>query len=72
MFNSSITISSLKEIIDKMCPIRIYLDGKTVWDDDESTLDEYNELFEREDIVHHINFSIVYFHHSIIWIYTKV
>ena len=67
---TSLTIKDLKEKIGSMAPIAIYIDCDLVWDDDQDSLEKYEEIFNQEVLVMGIYFKIVEFHHSEVYIYT--
>ena len=68
--HTSLRIKDLKEAIDKMCPIQIYINEEKVWDDDENTLNDYNTILSLGKFVSSINFEIVHFHHSVVYVRT--
>ena len=71
---TELRICDLRQVIDLMCPIEIFINRKSAWqDNDEPTeviLRKYDELLKREDLVAHIGFSIDDFHQSIVIITT--
>ena len=76
--NSSLRICDFSEIIQKTCPIKIFINNEVVWDDEaydvsnyQDSIAQYNEVLNREDIVLSITFDIVMFHHSIVYIETE-
>lgn len=74
--SSSIRIKDIADIIENFCPIRIYVNGKCIFDDDKVTQPiavdkEYaksRELLKSEAYVDSIKFDICDFHHSIVYI----
>ena len=67
---------------DKFCPIKIYYNGKLVWDDDasmgayislESAIDNFKTKHPewQQIMIHTIKIDIVSFHHSIIYLKGK-
>lgn len=71
---SEITIADLKKSIDSLCPIKIFIDGQLVWDDDLDDIDalfkKYDDITTSKTIVATISVEIVSYHHSIIKITT--
>lgn len=73
---TEIRICDLKPVIDSMCPIRIFINRKLVWDDCcrtvgiEETIKEYDEIMRKENLVRQLKFDIDEFHHSIVHIET--
>ena len=67
---TSIRICDLKDIIDQMNPVKIFINNKCVWDDDDDTLEDYNLIFERTILVSNLKFKIVHYHHSYCFIQT--
>lgn len=80
---TDLTIQDLQVEIDRMNPIKIYIDHELVWADDvdmteegsESLWDEcnrqYAEILNRKDLVSSISYDIVDSHHSSVRIITK-
>ena len=73
---SSISISDIKNFIDALCPIRIIIDGKVVWDEDTEDdinvlLDHYEKITTSKMILTSFGFKVVSYHHSIIFINTE-
>ena len=67
---SNLQIKDLSNVITEMCPIQIWINNQLEWDDETGTLDEYYMTLQRTDIVDILNFKIVAFHHSIVFIST--
>ena len=67
---TSLTIKDLKEQIQSMAPIAIYIDCDLVWDDAQDSLERYEEILNQGDLVIGLYFKIVEFHHSEVYIYT--
>lgn len=67
---TSIRICDLKDIIDQMNPVKIFINNKCVWDDDDDSLEDYNLIFERTTLVSNFEFKIVHYHHSYCFIQT--
>lgn len=76
---SEIKIKDIADIIEKFCPIRIYINGKCAFDDDKVSqplaIDkEYaklKKLLQSEFFIDSIKFDICDFHHSIVYINIK-
>ena len=83
---SELTIRDLKMVITEMCPIKIVVDGVTVWDDnvDLTNLsdleaarclcknkEKYWDVVSSSKIVTNISFEIVSYHHSFVNITTE-
>lgn len=68
---SEIKLKDIKEVVDAMCPIKIYINGNEAWDDDEDDIEIYNALFAFNYIVKEIRFKVVSFHHTIVIIKTE-
>lgn len=83
---SEIRICDIASVIEKMGPIQIIIDKKSVWDDNTDitglsdaeileTMKEEKKKFKNilslTNIISSINFQIVDYHHSIVWITTK-
>ena len=83
---SELTIRDLKMVITEMCPIKIVVDGVTVWDDNvdltnlsgdaiEASLgkneEKYWDVVSSSKIVTNISFEIVSYHHSFVNITTE-
>lgn len=70
---SEITIADLKKFIDSLCPVKIFVDGKLVWDDfadDGELCKRYDEVTTRKTLVATVSVEIVCYHHSIIYLNT--
>ena len=75
---SELRIKDIATTISSMCPIRVYVDGNCVFDDDKVTqilaVDKewakYQEFLKSEILVDSIKFDICDFHHSIVHIKT--
>ena len=83
---SELCINDLADVIESMCPIQIIIDNKSVWDDNTDVTgfseEKIRKVMEEESEnfyfilssklpVYSINFQIVDYHHSIVWIRTK-
>lgn len=67
---SSLTMRDIKETVDSLRPIRVYVDDKLAWDEDNDVLIKYEGLFRLDLIVTKIEFTIVSLHHSYVKITT--
>lgn len=72
---SEITIADLKNTIDSLCPVKIIIDGKLVWDDDfvddfDTHMEQYEKITTSKIIVVSFGAKIVSYHHSIIYLNT--
>lgn len=70
---SEITILDLKPFIDSLCPVKIFVDGKLVWDDfadDGEICKRYDDVMTRQTLVAKVSVEIVSYHHSIIYLTT--
>jgi hypothetical protein len=63
-------MKDVKETIDSLRPLKIYINGKVAWDEDNDSLAKYEALFKSDVIVTEIKFTIVSFHHSYVKITT--
>lgn len=76
--SSSLRIKDISRTISSMCPVKIYVNGNYVFDDDKVTQPlavdkkwaKYQKFLEDEALVASINFDICDFHHSIVKIKT--
>jgi hypothetical protein len=71
MENTSLRICDIKQTIDSMCPISIYLNGVEVWNDDKNDNEQYENILGQTDLVIFLIFEVVQFHHSVVYIRTK-
>ena len=69
-FLSELTMEDIKETVDSLRPLKVYVNEKVVWDEDNDSLAEYEALFKPDIIVAEIKFTIVSFHHSYVKITT--
>lgn len=72
---SEITIADLKQFIDSLCPIKIIVDGRLIWDDDfvdefDAHMEQYEKITTSKVIVTSFGAKIVSYHHSIIHLTT--
>ena len=69
--NSDIKMSDIKEIVNKMNPIKIIINKNVVWDDDYDDIKKYDCIFTLDYTIKEFKFQIVSFHHSVVTIKTK-
>lgn len=68
---TELRICDLAKIINSMCPVRIYINGKCKWNDDENDTEQlYQTILNSTDLVYNLKFKIVHFHHSYVYIKT--
>lgn len=70
MDKSEIILSNIKEIIDFMNPVEIWVNGDLKWNDDDS-YEKYLDVFNVNKCVNNLAFEIVDFHHAIVKIYLR-
>lgn len=68
MNESEIILSNIKEIIDFMNPVEIWVNGVLKWEDGDS-YEKYLDVFNVNKYVNNLAFEIVDFHHAIVKIY---
>lgn len=68
---SELTLKDLKENIDEMCPIRLYINDQLIWDDFTDDLAIYDEALDSDKIVACIVYEIADWHHSVVKITLK-
>lgn len=70
-FCSELTMRDIKETVDTLRPLKIFINGKIAWDEDTDSLVKYETLFNLKLIVTEIKFTIVSLHHSHVMITAK-
>lgn len=70
MGESEIILSNIKEIIDFMNPVEIWVNGDLKWNDDDS-YEKYLDVFNVNKCVNNLAFEIVDFHHAVVKIYLR-
>ena len=68
---SELKLEDTKSAVDAMCPIKIYINGNVVWDDNYDSIKLYDYIFTMNYIVKEIKFKVVSFHHTIVKIKTE-
>ena len=68
---SELKLEDIKKAVDAMCPIKIYINGNIVWDDNYDSIKLYDHIFTMNYIVKEIKFKVVSFHHTIVKIKVK-
>ena len=68
MDKSEIVLSNIKEIIDFMNPVEIWVNGALEWKDGDS-YKKYLDVFNVNKCVNNLLFEIIDFHHAIVKIY---
>ena len=63
---SDLTLRDLKESIDSMCPVRLYIDDQLIWDDfADDDIKIYDEALDSDKIIACIVYETTDWHHSI-------
>lgn len=65
MRESELSLRDLKDDIDRMCPVRLYINDKLIWDDFKDDIKIFNDALDSDKIVKCIVYEIVDWHHSI-------
>ena len=65
MSKSEIILSNIKEIIDSMSPVEIWVNGVLKWKDGDS-YEKYLDVFNVNKCVNNLAFEIVDFHHAVV------
>ncbi len=69
---SNLTLRDLKENIDSMCPVRLYIDNQLIWDDfADDDIKIYDEALDSDKIVACIVYEIADWHHSVVKVTLK-
>jgi len=71
MKDSDLSLRDLKDDIDRMCPIRLYINDELVWDDFKDDIKILNDALDSDDIVTCIVYEIADWHHSIVKVTLK-
>lgn len=65
------TIRDYAQIINEMCPVKLFLNDILVWDDfNNDPLEWYYDFLSKDLLVEKLVCEVVHFHHTEIHIYT--
>lgn len=72
---TELRICDLKDVILQMCPTRIFINRKLIWDDysldpSDTMLKRLDAILSKENLVRQLKFDIDDYHHSIVHIET--
>jgi hypothetical protein len=59
MRESELSLRDLKDDIDRMCPVRLYINDKLIWDDFKDDIKVFNDALDSDKIVKCIVYEIV-------------